>query len=79
MSMLEAVVKKLLSQALTGDHKSALTIIGIAQREGLLTPEQEETVDTLSERDKAIMDDAMKRFAPMPAPATEAGMSSEAG
>jgi hypothetical protein len=64
MSKLEAVLKKTMSKALSGDHKAALTIIGIAQREGLLTPEQEETVDNLSERDRAIMEDAMKRLAP---------------
>jgi hypothetical protein len=62
MSMLEAVLKKTLSKALAGDNKAALTIIGIAQREGILTPDQEEVVDNLSESDRAIMEDAMKRL-----------------
>ena len=62
MSMLEAVLKKTMSKALSGDHKAALAIIGIAQREGILTPEQEETVDNLSDSDRAIMEDAMKRL-----------------
>jgi hypothetical protein len=64
MSQLEAVLKKTMSKALAGDHKAALTIIGIAEREGLLTPEQEETIDNLSDRERAIMEDAIKRFAP---------------
>jgi hypothetical protein len=64
MSQLEAVLKKTMSKALAGDHKAALTIIGIAQREGLLTPEEEETFDNFPDSDRAIMEDAMKRFAP---------------
>ena len=64
MSQLEAVLKKTMSKALAGDHKAGLTIIGLAQRQSLLTPEQEETIDNLSDRDRAIMEDAMKRFAP---------------
>jgi Family of unknown function (DUF5681) len=79
MSMLEAVLKKTMSKALAGDHKAALTIIGIAQREGILTPEQEETVDSLSDSDRAIMEDAMKRLAPTPAPTTAARALSEGG
>jgi hypothetical protein len=42
MSKLEAVLKKTLSQALAGDKKAALTIIGLAQKEGFLTREEEE-------------------------------------
>jgi hypothetical protein len=71
MSMLEAVLKKTMSKALAGDHKAALTIIGIAQREGILTPEQEETIDSLSDSDRAIMEDALKRLTP----ANDAGAS----
>jgi Family of unknown function (DUF5681) len=78
MSMLEAVLKKTMSKALAGDHKAALTIIGIAQREGILTPEQEE-IDSLSDSDRAIMEDAMKRLAPTPAPTTAARALSEGG
>jgi hypothetical protein len=75
MSALEAVLKKLLSKALTGDNKAALTIIGLAQRDGILTPEQEEAVDTLPESDMAIMQDAMKRFGADTASVIEAGAS----
>jgi Family of unknown function (DUF5681) len=59
---LEAVIKKMRSQALGGDHKAILTIIGLAQRDGILTPDQEETVETLSDTDKAIIDDVVKRL-----------------
>jgi len=72
---LEAVIKKTLSQALGGDHKAALTIIGLAQRDGILTPEQEQAVDTLSESDMAIMQDAAKRFNAATASVIEAGAS----
>jgi len=63
MSALEAVLKKTLSKALAGDNKAALTIIGIAQKEGILTPAQERTVDDLSETDLAIMRDVRRRLA----------------
>jgi hypothetical protein len=72
---LAAVIKLTLSQALGGDQKAALSIIGLAQREGILTPEQEEGVDHLSESDKAIMQDAMKRFGAAPAAVIEADAS----
>jgi Family of unknown function (DUF5681) len=62
MPALEVVIKKLLSQALKGDHRSALTIIGLAQRDGLLTPEEEEAVDALSDNDMAIVQDHMQRL-----------------
>jgi hypothetical protein len=62
MSALEAVLKKTLSKALAGDNKAALTIIGIAQKEGILTPEQEQAVDDLSETDLAIMQDVKRRL-----------------
>jgi hypothetical protein len=62
MSVLEAVIKKTLSKALAGDSKAALTIIGIAQKEGILTPEQEQAVDDLSETDLAIMADVRRRL-----------------
>jgi hypothetical protein len=62
MPAIEAVLKKTLSKALAGDSKAALTIIGIAQREGILTPEQEETVDNLSDSDLAIMEDVKRRM-----------------
>ena len=62
MPALEAVLKKLMSKALAGDNKAALTIIGIAQKEGILTPEQEQAVESLSENDLAIMEDAKRRL-----------------
>jgi Family of unknown function (DUF5681) len=62
ISALEAVLKKTLSKALAGDNKAALTIIGIAQKEGILTPEQEQAVDDLSETDLAIMQDVKRRL-----------------
>ena len=40
ITVLEAIIKKTANRALTGDHKAALTIIGLAHKEGLLTPEQ---------------------------------------
>jgi hypothetical protein len=63
MSALEAVLKKTLSKALAGDNKAAFTIIGIAQKEGILTPEQEQVVEDLSESDLAIMEDVRRRLA----------------
>jgi len=62
MSALEAVLKKTLSKALAGDNKAALTVIGIAQKEGLLTPAQEQAVDDLSATDLAIMRDVRRRL-----------------
>ena len=62
MSALEAVIKKTLSKALAGDTKAALTIIGIAQKDGILTPEQEQAVDDFSETDLAIMADVRRRL-----------------
>jgi hypothetical protein len=83
MSKLEAVLKKTMSKALSGDHKAALTIIGIPQRDGILTPELEETVDNLSDNDVAIMEDAMKRLRDASAidagaPSTEEGQTDAA-
>ena len=75
MPALEAVLKKLLSKALGGDGKAALTIIGIAQREGALTPEQEEAVDNPSDGDMAIVQDAMKRLGAATAAVNVAGAS----
>ena len=67
MSALEAVLKKTLSKALAGDSKSALTILGIAKKEGILAPAREQAVDDLSETDLAIMRDVKRRLeAPAP-------------
>lgn len=62
MPVLEAVLKKLVSKALAGDHKAAVTVIGIAQKEGILTADQEQVVDNLSESDLAIMEDVKRRL-----------------
>jgi uncharacterized protein DUF5681 len=62
ISALEAVIKKTLSKALGGDHKAALTIIGLAQREALLTPEQDEALDILPESDLAIVNEYMRNL-----------------
>lgn len=62
MAALEAVLRKLLSKALGGDNKAAFTIVGIAQKEGFLTSEQEQAVKDLSEIDRAILEDAKRRF-----------------
>ena len=62
MSKFEAVLKKTLSQALGGDKKSAVTIFAIAQKDGLLTPEQEQAVENLSENDAAIIEDYNRRL-----------------
>jgi hypothetical protein len=62
MPGLEALLKSILGKGLRGDHKSALAIIGLAQREGLLTPEQEQAVESLPDSDLAILDDARRRF-----------------
>jgi hypothetical protein len=72
-----------LAKALAGDNKAALTIIGIAQKEGILTPEQEQVVDDLSESDQAILEDVRRRLeastlAEVPAAAVEVEASPEA-
>lgn len=63
MSALEAIVRQTRNKALKGDHKATLTIIGLAQKEGLLTPEQNDAIEeNLSENDKAILEDYKKRM-----------------
>lgn len=73
MSVLEAILKKLTRKALSGDNKAALAVIGLAQREGFLTPEQEQEVEEfLPETDKAILEDYKDRLAsPPPLPAND--------
>lgn len=61
--VLEAILKKMANKALMGDNKAALTIVGLAQKEGLLTPAQDAMVeDNLSETDKAILADFARRL-----------------
>jgi Family of unknown function (DUF5681) len=62
MSKLEAMLKKTMSKALTGDHKAALMIMGIAQQQNLLSPEQEDAIGDLPENDRAILQDALSRM-----------------
>ena len=62
MPLLEAVIKKMASKALTGDNKAAATLIAIAHKEGLLTSDQEQMVDDLSESDQAIIADFRRRM-----------------
>ena len=63
MPALEAILKTTVNRALKGDHKAALTIIGLAQKEGLLTPEQNDAVEeSLSDNDKAILADFKRRM-----------------
>jgi len=53
MRLLEAIVRQTCNKALKGDHKAALMIIGLAQKEGLLTPEQNEVLEeNMSEADE---------------------------
>jgi hypothetical protein len=62
MSKLEALLKKTISDALAGDKKAAGLIFAIAQKEGLLTPEQEEAVGGVAETDAAILDAYNRQF-----------------
>jgi hypothetical protein len=63
MSVLKAILKKITTEALTGDNKAALAVIGIAHKKGLLTPEQEEEVEeNLTENEKAILADFKRRL-----------------
>jgi hypothetical protein len=50
MSVLEAVIKKTAAKALAGDNKAAVTILAMAQKDGLLTPALEEAVESLSDK-----------------------------
>lgn len=74
MPVLEAIIKKTAAKALAGDNKAALTVIGMAQKEGLLTPEQEVALEeNLPETDKKILEDVKRRLgAARSAPAADA-------
>jgi Family of unknown function (DUF5681) len=76
MPALQVVLKGLLSQALKGELKALITVIGMAQREGLLTPEQEEAVEALPDNDRAILLDGMQRFNQATDAVLKAGASS---
>ena len=56
MTKLEALLKKTMADALAGDKKATAIIFAIAQKEGLLTPEQVEAVEGLAEDDAAILE-----------------------
>lgn len=63
MSLLEAIIRQTCHKALKGDHKAGLTVIGLAQKQGLMTPQQSEALeDSMSEVDKAILADFKKRM-----------------
>jgi hypothetical protein len=62
MSRLEALFEKILSEAFAGDKKAATIILGIAQKEGLLTPEQEEAAEGFSETDDAVLEAYHQQF-----------------
>lgn len=63
MPKLEAILRQTCNKALQGDHKAVLTVIGLAQKDGLMTPEQTEVVEgALSEADKAILEDFKARM-----------------
>jgi hypothetical protein len=74
MSKLEAVVTQTINEALKGDHKARMLTIHMATGEGLLTPALEEGIEqSLSERDKMILEDFKRRQgASLSAPATKA-------
>src|SRR3989442_15630443 len=62
MSKLEIILTKLLNRAIKDNHKAQAEAIKIAQKDGLLTPEQEEKVEkALSEADKAILLEYLNR------------------
>jgi hypothetical protein len=62
MSKLEALFEKTISEALAGDKKAAALIFAVAQKEGLLTPEQEEAAESLSETDAAVLEAYHQQF-----------------
>jgi hypothetical protein len=63
MSLLEAIIRQTCHKALKGDHKAGLTVIGLAQKQGLMTPQQSEALeDGMSDGDKAILADFKKRM-----------------
>jgi hypothetical protein len=55
ISKLEAVLKKTLSQALGGDKKAQLIIIGLAQKEGLLGSAESSAAQTLFSDDETLL------------------------
>lgn len=63
MPALEAIIRQTCNKALKGDHKAALTIIGMAQKEGLITPQQNEDLEeNMSGADKEILADFKRRM-----------------
>ena len=61
MPKIEALLKKTVSDALAGDRKAASIVLGLAQNLGLLTPEPEEVVGSVSEDDAAIIESYGRR------------------
>ena len=62
MTKLEALLKKTMADALAGDRKAAAIIFALAQKEGLLTPEQVEAVEGLAEDDASIIEAYNRRI-----------------
>jgi uncharacterized protein DUF5681 len=63
MPALQIVLKRLRNRAMKDDLKAALAVISIAQKEGLLTPDENEAIDeSLSETDKAILENLKQRL-----------------
>lgn len=63
MPKLEAILRQTCNKALQGDYKAALTVIGLAQKEGLITAKQNDILEgNMSEDDKAILADFKKRL-----------------
>lgn len=62
MPRLQAVFEKLVSEALAGDKKAAALVMAIAQKEGLLTPEQEEAAESFSDSDAAVLEAFRQQF-----------------
>ena len=56
MTKWEALLRKTMADALAGDKKATAIIFAIAQKEGLLTPEQVEAVEGLAEDNAAILE-----------------------
>ena len=51
-----------MSEALAGDKKAAALVMAIAQKEGLLTPEQEEAAESFSDSDAAVLEAFRQQF-----------------
>lgn len=63
MTALEGILKKMISKALAGDSKATVAVLAVAQKQGLLSPEENDTVNAnLSDADQAILNDYARRL-----------------